>query len=153
MAPSPLPAAEVAPEMPADPAPPPPEEAKPEVTGAAVPLPEYLLQSNPLAGCTLCHVDVEDEYVGTVHFDEQVGCGTCHGPSKEHLADENNEVKPDEVFARENVDRLCEHCHECFRPKAEKPEVTGDGAPKVCTDCHGPHDTALASDATASGPP
>ena len=95
--------------------------------------------ANPLAGCTLCHVDIEDEYVGSTHYDEGVACAKCHGPSEGHVADENNEVKPDELFAREDVDRLCEACHDCSRqiPPEKPPE------PKVCTDCHGPHDIAM----------
>jgi hypothetical protein len=114
---------------------------------------EYPLQDNPLSGCSLCHVDIEDEFVGTLHFEEKVGCITCHGPSEGHLADENNEVKPDEVFARADVDRLCEKCHECLRPKAEQPELTAEGQRKVCIDCHGPHDSALAADARPASSP
>lgn len=94
------------------------------------------LQANPLAGCTMCHVDVEDRLANSRHFVNKVGCQTCHGPSEGHLADENNEVKPDQLFTRENVDRLCKLCHECSRPhEALK-------APEVCVDCHGHHDPA-----------
>ena len=112
-------------------------DAKPDASA------EYPLQANPLAGCSLCHVDIEDEFVGSLHFEEKVGCITCHGPSEGHLADENNEVKPDEVFARPDVNRLCERCHECSRPKPPKRELTKDGQRKVCTDCHGAHDVVL----------
>ena len=101
---------------------------------------QYPLQPNPLAGCSLCHVDVEDEYVGTKHFKKHVGCKTCHGPSEGHLADENNEVKPDERFARKDVDRRCSECHECDRPKSSQPVSDARGRPKVCIDCHGHHD-------------
>jgi len=112
-------------------------DAKPDASA------EYPLQANPLAGCSLCHVDIEDEFVGSLHFEEKVGCITCHGPSEGHLADENNEVKPDEAFARPDVHRLCERCHECSRPKPQKPELTQDCQRKVCTDCHGAHDVVL----------
>ena len=96
-------------------------------------------EKNPLAGCQQCHVDIEDEYAVSLHFEQKVSCKDCHGPSDGHLADENNEVKPDEVFARKDVDRLCGKCHECSRPtSAESPEHR----PKVCIDCHGPHDSA-----------
>ena len=105
---------------------------------------EYPLQDNPLAGCSLCHVDVEDEFLGSKHFEEKVGCRTCHGPSEGHVADENNDVKPDEVFAREDVDQLCVFCHECSRPDKSKPVKTADGTPKVCIECHGQHNLALA---------
>jgi len=104
---------------------------------------KYPLQPNPLAGCSLCHVDVEDEYVGTMHFKESVGCKTCHGPSKSHLADENNEVKPDEAFARKNVDRLCSECHDCDRPDPIRTPKGKDKKSLVCIDCHGHHDQKL----------
>jgi hypothetical protein len=104
---------------------------------------EYPLQDNPLAGCSICHVDIEDQFVGSIHFEEKVGCKTCHGPSEGHLADENNEVKPEEVFAREDVDRLCGRCHECFREIPAEPELAADGKPKVCIDCHGAHDVKM----------
>ncbi|OHB80674.1 MAG: hypothetical protein A2W31_12760 [Planctomycetes bacterium RBG_16_64_10] len=103
---------------------------------------KYPLQSNPLAGCSLCHVDVEDQFVGSGHFPEQVGCQTCHGPSAEHLADENNEVPPDELFARGDVDRLCAECHECGRSYRAEPATDPAREPRVCTDCHSPHNLA-----------
>jgi len=114
---------------------------------------EYPLQDNPLAGCSICHVDVEDEFVGSLHFEEKVGCTTCHGPSEGHLADENNEVKPDEAFARPDVNRLCQRCHECSRSKPPKPELTQDGQRKVCTDCHGAHDVVLLDTGSAAEGP
>ncbi len=126
-----------------------PEEAQSQTTAGAGA--EYPLQENPLAGCTLCHVDVEDQFIGTLHFEEKVGCSTCHGPSEGHLADENNEVKPDEVFARADVDRLCGRCHECPRPVSKEPELTAQRQAKVCVDCHGPHDLVLADEAGPSG--
>lgn len=101
-------------------------------------------QKNPLAGCQQCHVDVEDEYMPTVHFQEKVACTDCHGPSKGHLADENNEVKPDQLFARKDVDHECERCHECERPAEPKRIPKSSPEYKVCTDCHGHHDLKLA---------
>lgn len=97
--------------------------------------------TNPLAGCTMCHTDVENEFVGSVHFKMNIGCTRCHGPSEGHLADENNEVKPDELFARKDVDRLCGICHECRRPKETKAPPPAE--PEVCIDCHGAHTVAL----------
>lgn len=100
---------------------------------------EISTDKNPLAGCQQCHVDIEDEYAVSLHFKQKASCKDCHGPSEGHLADENNEVKPDEVFARKDVDRLCGECHECSRPTATEPP---EQRSKVCIDCHGPHDLA-----------
>ena len=98
------------------------------------------IEANPLGGCVACHVDVEDELNKSIHLVEEVGCVECHGPSDGHVRDENNEVPPDEVFARKDVDRLCGECHKCSRPKVEPPPPDH----KVCTDCHQPHSLALA---------
>ncbi len=113
---------------------------------APEPQPLYPLQANPLAGCSICHVDVEDEYTGSAHFKKKVGCKTCHGPSKGHVADENNEVKPDQTFARQEINRFCTSCHhhqQCCRPKPRKPQAKARPRSQVCTDCHGHHDLKL----------
>ena len=98
-----------------------------------------------LAGaCITCHVDEVDEYIGSLHRIEKVACVDCHGSSEPHVEDENNDVKPDTVFIRENTDRLCGQCHEddCTRPE-HKPETGKKPEPKICTDCHGKHSLKL----------
>jgi hypothetical protein len=123
---------------------------EPETSTAADSAGDYPLQENPLAGCSLCHVDVEDEFVRTRHFKEQIGCKTCHGPSEAHLADENNEIKPDELFARKDIDELCQRCHECGRSNAAETPTNKDKQPLVCIDCHGHHTLVLAPTPQAS---
>jgi len=86
-----------------------------------------------MSGCSICHVDVEIESKGSRHLAEGIGCSDCHGSSEGHIRDENNEVKPDRVFARADIDSFCNECHECSLPAKERP------LPKVCTDCHDPH--------------
>ena len=88
--------------------------------------------------CGTCHVDVVDDFAGSLHQAEDVGCVECHGPSEGHVEDENNEVKPEEVFARADVDRLCGECHRCPDPAAKREPGPGEKH-KVCIDCHGPH--------------
>ncbi|MBM3888919.1 MAG: hypothetical protein FJ388_07295 [Verrucomicrobia bacterium] len=94
---------------------------------------------NPLAGCQQCHVDIEAKYVRSPHFKKQVACTDCHGPSKGHIADENNEVKPDKLFTRKTTDRLCAECHACSRPQPSPPANQPSSDSKLCTDCHGSH--------------
>ena len=100
-------------------------------------------QGNPLAGCTMCHVDVEDRLVGSPHFESKIGCKTCHGASEGHVADENNNVKPERVFARNEVDRLCAICHDCSRPQEKRGRQRTALTEPVCIDCHGHHDLVL----------
>jgi len=94
------------------------------------------LEEKSADGCALCHVDVADEMHGTPHHGEEIGCVDCHGESRAHVRDENNDVKPDEIFARADVDRACRECHDCSRVPAED---TPPAARRVCTDCHGVH--------------
>jgi hypothetical protein len=100
-------------------------------------------ERNPLAGCELCHIDVEDEFAPSPHFAEKIACVDCHGFSEGHLADENNDIKPDVVFNRENTDPLCKECHACSRSKDSQPAKAPPEGAAICTDCHGHHDLAL----------
>ena len=47
------------------------------------------------------------EMADSKHLAQGIGCTKCHGPSKEHVADEINEVKPDHTFTREQIDSFC----------------------------------------------
>ena len=101
---------------------------------------------NPLSGCVMCHVDVEDEYLHSKHHSvAKISCVACHGPSKGHVADENNEIKPEETFARQDIDRLCGRCHECPQKAGASPTETSSPDYKVCTDCHAAHSLARAN--------
>jgi hypothetical protein len=90
-------------------------------------------------GCDMCHADVADEVIGTRHQAKRVGCVKCHGKSLPHVQDENNEVKPDRVFARKDIDRSCSSCHKCSRPDATKLSASPKPGQKVCIDCHSTH--------------
>jgi len=117
-------------------------EAEPEMDDSGMDDPE-VAERNPLAGCQQCHVDVEDEFTPSLHFAEKVACVDCHGLSEGHLADENNEIKPDVVFIRENTDPLCEECHGCSRPEDSQPAEAPPEGEAICTDCHGHHEMTL----------
>lgn len=86
--------------------------------------------------CTTCHVDIRDQLRGGGHDKNSISCVECHGASERHARNENNDVKPDQRFARPDVDRVCGDCHECSR--AESATQT---APTtfICTDCHPAH--------------
>jgi hypothetical protein len=99
------------------------------------------VSDNPMGGCAMCHVDVLDDFAGTKHEAEGVGCTVCHGPSDAHTKDENNEVKPDITFTRKDIDAFCSDCHQCTRPKAAALATRPSAELKVCIDCHGAHQT------------
>ena len=97
--------------------------------------------SATLGGCTICHVDVADELAGALHQKKAgIACVTCHGHSKGHVQDENNEVKPDRVFARHQIDPLCDGCHfeSCHHAETNKRLPAGTKR-RTCADCHGAH--------------
>ncbi len=104
------------------------------------------VNSDPLGGgCEMCHVDVEDELVESVHYTEGVGCVKCHGPSEGHSADENNDVKPDRTYAKEAIDEFCGDCHECSRPRVAAPPTAQQTERAICTQCHDAHSLTLLS--------
>ena len=50
-----------------------------------------------------------------------------------------NEVKPDELFARKDVDRLCSECHDCSRPIPRGWSDLPLDKRQVCSECHRSH--------------
>ena len=94
--------------------------------------------ANPLGGCELCHADLEKGFVASKHYAEKVGCIKCHGPSDGHIRDENNEVLPDRLFVRKDIDEFCGECHECERDTHKDLVVASQPKP-VCTNCHDAH--------------
>jgi len=103
-------------------------------------------EKNPLAGCQQCHVNVEKKYFKSLHFKKKVSCTDCHGPSKGHVADENNDIKPDQVFTRKDVDRLCSKCHDCSRTITAEEKALPADKQQVCTQCHRAHDFPVPKD-------
>ena len=94
-----------------------------------------------LGGCQICHIDVADQLEGTEHARAAIGCITCHGRSKPHIEDENNEVKPDHIFKGPDIDDHCNTCHldTCPQTQAHKRHKP----PKTCAACHGAHAARL----------
>ena len=87
----------------------------------------------------MCHVDVVDDFADSKHMAKEMTCTECHGPSDAHTMDENNEVNPDRMFAREDIDAFCGDCHPCTRPGAAALATRPDVPVKVCIDCHDAH--------------
>lgn len=85
--------------------------------------------------CITCHVNIRDQMRGGGHDKNSIHCVECHGPSERHARDENNDIKPDQKFARADVDRVCGDCHDCSRPAPAQAAATT----LVCTDCHPAH--------------
>ncbi len=82
--------------------------------------------------CARCHVISVLEWGVSGHLDTEADCQKCHGPSREHVANERNEVKVDRFpHGAEIAKKTCLTCHE-------------DGCPdtlelKSCQKCHHVH--------------
>ncbi len=130
---------------------------------------------NENSKCYVCHPDMKTEELTTDHLDMDVTCDECHGPSTEHMHDEMLMTKPDLLFGRSEVERMCSNptCHkpgdgrEVYGQQDHKDPAaveaffekwTGRMRPNgravnhnsVCTDCHGTHNISKPLD-TKSG--
>lgn len=82
--------------------------------------------------CNRCHVVQVIEWSASGHTKAGTSCQNCHGPSKAHVANERNQVKPDRLpHGEREVASLCASCHAAGCPKTAKP--TG------CQSCHHQH--------------
>jgi len=82
--------------------------------------------------CARCHVVSVLEWSLSGHVNAEVDCQECHGPSRKHVANERNEVKPDHLpRGAVQVTQLCSKCHETGCP--ETVEV------QDCKKCHHAH--------------
>jgi len=114
--------------------------------------------------CYVCHPDMKTEELTTDHIDMDITCDECHGESVEHMHDEMLMTKPDLLFGRAEVNRMCSNpmCHkpgpgrEVYGRQDHKDPVAVEEFFKkwhgrirpngravandsVCTDCHGTH--------------
>ncbi len=97
------------------------------------------------ATCYVCHIPFVREEISRVHFAEKVTCIKCHGLSAAHANDEDiGATKPDVMYSRDQVDKMCTKCHEGHDVSAR--DVIGrflerelKDTAAVCTDCHGHH--------------
>ncbi|MHC4353319.1 MAG: 3-keto-disaccharide hydrolase [Planctomycetota bacterium] len=117
--------------------------------------------------CYVCHPAMKTEELTTNHLDMGITCDACHGASTEHMHDEMLMTKPDLLFGRSQVRKMCSN-PTCHKPGSER-EVYGRQDHKdpeaveaffekwkgrmrpngrnithdsICTDCHGTHNIA-----------
>lgn len=81
--------------------------------------------------CSRCHVAQVLEWSISGHPRAATGCEECHGPSKAHVIDERNQVKPDKMPLGVAIAGLCQSCHTQGCPKTERRAS--------CESCHDPH--------------
>jgi len=114
--------------------------------------------------CYVCHASLKTEDITTIHLDMDINCDQCHGPSIEHMHDEMLMTKPDLLFGRAEVQKMCSNpmCHKpggdrriygradhrnhaavaAFQKKwlhRIRPNGRFITSKAVCTDCHGTH--------------
>ncbi|MBW8040980.1 MAG: DUF1080 domain-containing protein [Planctomycetes bacterium] len=114
--------------------------------------------------CYVCHASLKTEDITTIHLDMDITCDQCHGPSIEHMHDEMLMTKPDLLFGRAEVQKMCSNPM-CHKPGGDRSvygrqdhmdheavkaflkkwlhRVRPNGrfitSKAVCTDCHGTH--------------
>lgn len=115
---------------------------------------EAVLKSN--SACMVCHIDFDEEELTMQHRKANVMCAACHGPCLAHMDDEMAATRPDRLFGRAEVDKMCRECHGEHKNKntveAFLKEWQGKRRPNgqlirkdaICTDCHGRHVRLLA---------
>jgi len=86
--------------------------------------------------CARCHISSSLEWGISKHSTitgavRSPNCVGCHGPSKGHIADEQNSVKPDHIPRGVAIAALCVQCHRAGCPQTL--------AKATCQDCHHPH--------------
>ena len=121
--------------------------------------------------CYVCHASLKTEEITTIHVEMNVTCDECHGACVEHMHDEMLMTKPDLLFGRSEVNRMCSNrmCHapggerqvygrqdhkdhaavEAFFKKWQgrtRPNGRAIAHDSVCTDCHGTHNLDKATD-------
>jgi hypothetical protein len=97
--------------------------------------------------CYVCHGNYDGEELVVSHGKEGTGCIDCHGKSYAHRNDEDNITPPDKMYPLEEVDKMCEDCHDDHLASARDviqrwqercPDKTNPNE-IVCTDCHYQH--------------
>lgn len=96
--------------------------------------------------CLVCHANYSDEALAENHARVQMGCADCHGQSQAHREDEENITPPDRMYARDDVNSFCSHCHRTHDvapaqvvARWHERDLDVKPAQAVCTDCHGHH--------------
>ncbi|MHC4424968.1 MAG: 3-keto-disaccharide hydrolase [Planctomycetota bacterium] len=126
--------------------------------------------------CYVCHPDMKTEELTTDHLDMEVACDECHGASTEHMHDETLMTKPDLLFGRAEVAKMCSNptCHKpgggrevygrqdhgdpvaveaFFKKWAGRMSPNGRTVAhdSVCTDCHGTHNISKPLETQSEG--
>jgi formylglycine-generating enzyme required for sulfatase activity len=81
--------------------------------------------------CARCHVVSVLEWGISKHVAAGTSCQKCHGPSKDHVANERNEVKPDRLPRGAQIAKTCQRCHDAGCPKTLQTAT--------CQQCHHVH--------------
>ncbi|MCH7687288.1 MAG: SUMF1/EgtB/PvdO family nonheme iron enzyme, partial [Planctomycetes bacterium] len=82
--------------------------------------------------CARCHVVSVLEWGISGHVAEETDCQKCHGPSRGHVANERNEVKPDRRPRGAAIAKqLCSTCHKTGCPETLQVQS--------CQKCHHVH--------------
>ena len=103
------------------------------------------------SACIVCHANFEKETLAASHLKNGVTCARCHGRSVAHMDDEEAATKPDVLFGRTEIEKLCRECHKAHKNPSAVAKFLAEWKGKrrphrrlilkdsVCTDCHFEH--------------
>lgn len=107
-------------------------ENQPSNTARTIGQQKSSAEFNQAGVCARCHVVSVLEWSISGHVAAKTNCQKCHGPSRGHVANERNEVKPDRLPRGAAIARaVCSTCHETGCPVSLQNQN--------CQQCHHVH--------------
>ena len=103
------------------------------------------------SACLVCHLDLENEELVTVHLKAGMVCASCHGNSDTHRSDELNVAPPEILYGADEIEAFCKACHPTHKYEQKyqdfmkewdgrrRPNARLVNSDSICTDCHGNH--------------
>jgi hypothetical protein len=89
--------------------------------------------------CYVCHLNLEDETLVSVHAKGGIGCMKCHGECDDHCGDEGHETPPEIMYPKEKIADACLKCHLEVKPPPGFQPPANASTTRTCSECHFGH--------------